>query len=94
MKPYYVYILASKRNGTLVGLTTGLIRRTNEHKDHVNPGFTSEYDVKRLVWYETHEDITEAIKREKQLKKWRRKWNLDLIEETNPTWDDLYDSLS
>ena len=95
MKLYYGCILASKRNGTLyVGVTTGLIPRTYEHKNRVNPGFTSKYDVKRLVWYETHEDITEAMKREKQLKKWRRKWNLDLIEETNPTWDDLYDSLS
>lgn len=75
-------------------MTNDLIRRTYEHRNERTPGFTNEYGIKMLVWYEVHEDIEEAIRREKQLKKWRRKWKMDLVEEMNPTWDDLYESLS
>ena len=93
-KFYFVYILASKRNGTLyVGVTNDLVRRVYEHRNHVNPGFTSTNNVHRLVYFETHEDVAQAIRREKQLKKWRRAWKLELIEEQNPYWNDLYDTL-
>lgn len=93
-KFYFVYIMASKRNGTLyVGVTNDLIRRAYEHKNKTKEGFTSRHDVSRLVYFETHEDVNEAIKREKQLKKWRRKWKLNLIEEHNPYWNDLADTL-
>lgn len=92
MKKYYVYILASKRNGTLyVGVTNNLFRRVYEHKCGLNPGFTKKYGVKHLVYYEIHEDIYSAIEREKLLKRWKRRWKLMLIEKYNPNWDDLYD---
>ena len=91
----YVYILASKRNGTLyVGITSDLVRRVWEHREGATPGFTSKYDVKLLVWYERHDEIESAILREKAIKKWRRAWKLSLIEETNPTWQDLYETLT
>jgi len=91
MRQSYVYILASQRNGTLyIGVTSNLIRRVWEHRNEVVPGFTQEYGVKRLVWYEVHEDIHAAITREKQLKKWNRAWKIRLIEERNSTWHDLY----
>ena len=91
----FVYILASERNGTLyVGVTSDLIRRVWEHRDGTVPGFTSKYDVKMLVWYERHDDIEAAIGREKAVKKWRRAWKLSLIEETNPDWRDLYETLT
>ena len=86
--------MASERNGTLyIGVTNDLIRRTYEHKHKIYKGFTSKHDVDKLVYYETHEDIETAIKREKQLKKWNRRWKLELIEEKNPYWNDLYGSL-
>ena len=87
----YVYILASKRNGTLyVGVTGDLLKRIWEHKEGLAEGFTKQHDVKRLVWYEAHESMYEAITREKQLKKWKREWKIRLIEESNPYWNDLY----
>ncbi len=91
MKEYYVYIMASKRNGTLyTGVTSDLIRRVWEHKSGETEGFTSKYKVNQLVYYETHEDITEAIKREKNIQAWKRSWKLSLIEKNNPYWNDLY----
>ena len=89
---YYVYILASKRNGTLyVGVTNDLERRIYEHKHDIVEGFTKRYGVHRLVYYEVYEDILSAIEREKQLKWWRRKWKIELIEKYNPQWKDLVD---
>ncbi len=91
----YVYILASERNGTLyVGVTSDLVRRVWEHREGAVPGFTSKYGVKSLVWFEPHDDIESAIRREKAIKKWRRAWKLSLIEETNPNWRDLYETLT
>ncbi len=91
MKNYYVYILASDRNGTLyVGVTNNLIRRVFQHKEKFVEGFTKEHDVDKLVYYEIHTDVNEALKKEKQLKRWRRQWKLELIEKSNPNWDDLY----
>jgi putative endonuclease len=91
---YYVYILASKQNGTLyIGVTNDLIRRVYEHKNDLIPGFSSKYRVHRLVYYERVDDIQTAIQREKQLKKWSRRWKLELIEKANPDWKDLYDEL-
>ncbi len=90
----YVYILASKRNGTLyIGVTSNLGRRIYEHKTSVNEGFSDKYSVKTLVWYEEHLDIYFAIQKEKQLKKWKRAWKLRLIEGLNPEWSDLADRL-
>ena len=89
-KTYSVYILASKRNGTLyIGVTNGLERRVYEHKNNLVEGFTAKYGVHRLVHYEQTDDIHSAIQREKQLKKWNRKWKLELIEKENPDWKDL-----
>ncbi|RJF86298.1 GIY-YIG nuclease family protein [Oleomonas cavernae] len=91
----WVYILASGRNGTLyTGVTSDLVGRIYVHRTKGVPGFTARYGVARLVWFERHDDITAAITREKQLKHWRREWKMNLIEATNPTWDDLYDSIS
>lgn len=90
----YVYILASKRNGTLyTGVTSDLAERVRKHKNGTYGGFTDQYEVRRLVYFEEHADIRGAITREKQLKKWRRAWKLRLIEEQNPNWDDLYEQL-
>lgn len=90
MKQYYVYILASRRNGTLyVGVTSDLLRRVSEHKSKTVDGFTKKYEVVHLVYFELSGDINTAIYREKQLKKWQRKWKLDLIEKNNPEWKDL-----
>jgi putative endonuclease len=87
---FYVYILASCRNGTLyVGMTDDLARRIWEHQIGAVPGFTRKYDVKMLVWFERHESRESAFQRERQLKKWSRIWKLDLIEKTNPGWRDL-----
>jgi putative endonuclease len=84
--------MASKRNGTLyIGVTNDIERRVHEHKNDLNEGFTKRYQVHRLVWYEVHGDILQAIQREKQLKKWNRRWKLALIEKHNPTWLDLVD---
>ena len=89
--PYHVYLLASQRNGTLYGgVTRDLVRRVYQHKTKMTPGFSSRYGVQRLVWFETYDDPTNAIAREKDIKKWRRAWKLRLIEEANPTWRDLY----
>ena len=91
---YYVYIVASKRNGTLyTGVTNNLPRRIYEHKNHLLPGFTDKYAVAKLVYAERFTDVQEAIHREKRLKEWKRNWKKDLIEESNPEWKDLYDDL-
>ena len=93
-KPSYVYILARERNGTLyIGVTSDLIKRVWQHKNKLVPGFTTKYKVNKLVYYEQHSDIVEAIKREKTLKTWLRKWKLQLIEKNNPNWIDLYESI-
>ena len=87
---FFVYILASKRNGTLyIGMTDNLARRVWEHQSGAVPGFTKKYGVKTLVWYELHESRETAFQRERQLKKWNRSWKLELIESLNPTWRDL-----
>lgn len=92
---YFVYLMASKRSGTLyLGITNDLARRTHEHKSRRNIGFTSRYGVDRLVWYEQFEDVRDAIDREKVLKKWRRAWKIKLIEDMNPEWKDFYEGLS
>ena len=92
---YWVYILASRRHGTLyIGVTSDLVRRVYEHKNKLIKGFTSQYGVARLVWFEGYDDPTSAITREKELKKWRREWKVNLIEQDNPNWDDLYESIS
>jgi putative endonuclease len=86
-----VYILASKRNGTLyIGVTSNLIKRIWEHKNNLVKGFTERYNVHNLVWYELHDNMESAISREKMLKEWKRKWKLELIERSNPNWNDLY----
>jgi putative endonuclease len=89
-----VYILASKRNGTLyVGVTSDLKKRVWEHKNHLVEGFTKRYGVHQLVYYELHAEIVSAIRREKQIKKWNRSWKLDPIERENPKWRDLWDGV-
>ncbi len=93
-KVAYVYILANNQNGTLyTGVTSNLIQRVWQHKNHVVEGFTQKYKVDSLVWYEVHESIVAAITREKSIKKWQRNWKLDLIEKNNPEWNDLYKNL-
>ena len=93
--PYYVYLLASKRSGTLyLGVTNNLGRRVWEHKTKVYGGFSARYGVDRLVWYEVYDRVDEAIAREKDIKKWRRAWKIRLIEEMNPEWKDLYETLN
>jgi putative endonuclease len=92
---YYVYLMASGKHGTLyVGFTNDLVRRVYQHKEKITQGFTSRYDVDRLVWYECHDNPTAAIEREKQIKKWRREWKIRLIEEENLDWIDLYPSIT
>jgi len=94
MHKYYVYILASKRNGTLyIGVTSDLVRRVYEHKSDLVDGFTKRYQVHDLVYYEMTSDAESAIRREKQIKKWNRGWKLRLIEKNNPDWRDLYGNL-
>jgi putative endonuclease len=94
MKSFYVYILCSKQNGTLyIGVTSDLVERVYEHKNNLVDGFTKKYGVHRLVWYETHDSAENAITREKQIKKWKRAWKLNLIERINPKWIDLYESI-
>ncbi|MBO7643199.1 MAG: GIY-YIG nuclease family protein [Alphaproteobacteria bacterium] len=93
-KHYYVYIMASGRNGTLyIGVTNDIARRTYEHKTHAIPGFTSKYNVDKLVYYEQFTEINDAIAHEKRLKRYHRNWKKDLIEKYNPDWRDLYDDL-
>ena len=90
-KIYHVYILASKRNGTLyIGVTSKLSPRIYQHKAKDVIGFTEKYGVDKLVWYEEHQDVREAIAREKRLKAWKRTWKIELIEKHNPKWEDLY----
>jgi putative endonuclease len=94
MNQYYVYILASKRNGTLyVGVTNDLIKRVWEHKSKLVEGFTKKYRVNKLVYYEECSDIKKAILREKKIKAWKRAWKLELIEKLNPNWNDIYSDL-
>ena len=94
MKQYFVYILASKRNGTLyAGITSDLVKRAWEHRNDLVDGFTNKYKVHRLVYYESYERPIEAIAREKQLKWWKRKWKVDLIENVNSEWKDLFEKL-
>jgi len=88
---YYIYILTSKRNSVLyIGVTSNLIKRIYEHKNNIIEGFSKKYRIHKLVYYEIINDIESAIRREKQLKKWNRKWKLELIEKNNPEWKDLY----
>ena len=92
---YWVYIVASKIGGTLyIGVTNDLVRRVHEHKSKAAEGFTKKHDVDRLVYFEAFDDIENAIRREKRLKKWNRTWKIRLIEETNPNWVDLYPSIA
>ncbi|MBL7995740.1 GIY-YIG nuclease family protein [bacterium] len=94
MRKYYVYIVTSKRNGTLyAGVTNNLVRRISEHKNKINEGFTKKYNVDRLVYYEEFPNIIDAIQREKRIKKWKRQWKIELIEKLNPQWIDLYNDL-
>jgi putative endonuclease len=91
---YYIYILASRKNGTIyIGMTNNLIRRVAEHKEGMVEGFTKKYNVKNLVYYEYTNDVKSAILREKQLKKWNRNWKIELVESMNPEWHDLFDTL-
>ncbi|MGH8718359.1 MAG: GIY-YIG nuclease family protein [Burkholderiales bacterium] len=91
----YVYILASRLNGTLyIGVTSDLVKRVWEHKENLVSGFTKRHAIKNLVWYELHEDVMSAITREKQLKKWNRAWKIRLIQEKNPRWRDLYNEIA
>lgn len=95
MKPFFVCILASKRNGTLyVGSTDGLVKRIWHHKTKTLGGFTAKYDVNMLVWFERHDAREAAFKRERQIKEWNRAWKLELIEKENPEWRDLFETLS
>ena len=92
---YYVYLLASRKYGTLyIGVTNDLIRRFYEHRSKLVDGFTRCYDVDKLVWFEVYDDVLSAIAREKELKKWRREWKIRLIEEQNSNWMDSYPVLS
>lgn len=93
-KSFCVYILASQRNGTLyIGVTSDLIKRIWEHKNKVVPGFTEQYGVDKLVYFEQYEDAEMAMHREKRLKEWKRQWKLALIEKSNPEWQDLYSGI-
>jgi putative endonuclease len=93
-KEFYVYILASKPNGTLyTGVTSNLIQRVWQHKHDVIQGFTRKYNVKILVYYEVHENAESALTRENKIKRWRRTWKLGLIENSNPEWRDLYEEI-
>lgn len=92
MGAYFVYILASQRNGTLyTGVTNNVFRRVWEHRNNEGVSFTRKHKVHRLVWFEEHGDINRAIYREKRIKRWKRDWKLRLIETENPNWTDLYD---
>ena len=95
MKQPAVYILATGKRGTLyIGVTSDLIARTWQHREHVVDGFTKRYKVTMLVWYELHDTMESAIQREKQLKKWNREWKLRLVGESNPEWRDLWDEIA
>ena len=91
---YYVYIIASRRDGAIyIGVTNNLVRRAYEHRIKAVPGFTSKYNITQLVWFEVYDDPVSAITREKELKKWKRTWKIQLIEAENPEWKDLYESI-
>ena len=95
MKFYFVYILASQRNGTLyIGITSNLLKRVWEHKNKKVAGFTKKYNIDKLVYFEQTENVISALEREKQLKKWNRSWKIKLIENKNPKWQDLYSDLA
>jgi putative endonuclease len=94
MKTYYVCIMASKKNGMLyIGMTNDLLRRVWQYKNDVQEGFTQRYGVHRYVWFEATTDVTGAIQREKQMKKWNRQWKINLIEKENLQWNDLYEEI-
>ena len=94
-RSFYVYILASRIGGTLyIGVTNDLIRRVAEHRLKQTKSFTKKYEVDKLVYFEQFDDVENAIKREKRLKRWNRAWKIRLIEELNPNWDDLYASIA
>jgi putative endonuclease len=94
MSEHYVYILASKKNGTLyIGVTTNLKKRVWQHKEKIIEGFTKKYDIKNLVYFEVYADYWDAANREKRMKKWNREWKIGLIQKENPDWLDLYDNL-
>lgn len=89
-----VYIITNEQNGTLyIGVTSDLVKRIYQHKNEVSGGFSKQYKLRMLVWYEQHESMDSAIQREKILKKWNRQWKLELIEAMNPNWDDLYETI-
>jgi putative endonuclease len=92
---YYVYILTNHKRGTLyVGVTNDIARRVWEHREHSGSKFTTKYGLSRLVYAETHDEVEEAIRREKALKEWKRAWKIELIESANPEWNDLYAELN
>jgi len=94
-KQYCVYILTNKWGTVLyIGITSNLPKRIWEHKNKIVKGFTEKYNLNKLVYYEIHEDVNEAIKKEKQIKKWRRTWKINLIQKNNPEWKDLYNDLT
>lgn len=94
MKQPAVYLLATKKNGTLyIGVTSNLVARTWQHREHAVEGFTTRYNVTKLVWYELHTTMESAILREKRLKKWNREWKLRLVDEMNPEWRDLWEEI-
>jgi putative endonuclease len=94
MKQFFVYMLATRKDGPLyVGVTSNLHKRVFEHRSRAAPGFTTKYNVHKLVWFEAHENAESAIVREKRLKRWLRGWKKELIEADNPDWDDLYQTL-
>ena len=94
LKKGYLYILASRRNGTLyVGVTSDLVKRIEEHKQKLVDGFTKKYGITTLVYFETFENIRDAIIRERQIKEWKRKWKTELIQSVNPYWRDLYEDI-
>ena len=95
MGQYFVYMLASKRNGTLyIGVTNNLLKRVHQHKNDVTEGFAQKYNVRSLVYYEVFNRIQDAITREKRMKRWKRQWKMELIEKSNPNWEDLFETLS
>ena len=95
VKQYYVYILASRKNGVLyIGITSNILKRVYEHKNNLVDGFTKKYHVHTLVYYEVFDDVREAITREKRIKKWNRQWKIVLIERVNQEWKDLYKGLT
>jgi putative endonuclease len=95
MKFSYVYLVTNKPRGVLyIGVTTDLVRRVSEHRQSLIPGFSKRYNCTRLVWYEVHEDVRAAIQREKSLKRWYREWKIALVEESNPSWRDLFFEMS